>query len=225
MKGIQGFREYLALLDPPDKWMRNPLTVDLKSIVSQFTEKVKSSSYIDLKACGIAVYNSAYLHRRRVDVVLSMYRPRREKRNGEAYAPQLDLALRRGMHPVSFDDLVRALHDALSELNPRRRRRRDEDVRKEVKFFLDEEEVRVEELIGDVYRALQRLSRREKPVRFRTLILNYEWDAIPVELVKLRLVRILLCLLHLTVQRKVELLQKETGEIQIYLLTEGWGDE
>jgi len=211
---------FLLLLDPPERWIRSPLSVDLVSLIDQFAEKVREGNFLDLGMCGMIVYNSSYLHRRRVEAFLNSQKPKKEELKEEE-APQIELALRRGMKPVTLEELVKALHEAVSRIKFRESRRKRGETRGEVEVVIDGEEVRIEELMEEVYMRLKKLSNGGGTVGFKRLILSYNWKSMSREAARLKLTRILLCLLHLASHRRINLLQDEEGDIKVILI--GWG--
>lgn len=211
---------FLALLDPPKKWIRRPLSVDLISLIEEFAEKVREGEFLDLGACGIIVYNGSYLHRRRVESFLNAQRPKREEEKEEV-APQIEPALRRSMRPVTFEDLVRAFHEAVARISFRRTRKVKREGRGEVDIIIDGEEVKIEELMEEVYARIRRLVNGGRAVSFKRLILSYNWKNMTLEAARLKITRILLCLLHLVSHKRIDLLQDEGGDIEVILIGGG----
>lgn len=217
MKNKRDAEAFLLLLDPPEKWIRNPLSVELAPLIRQFAESVRESDALDLKACGIIIYNGSYIHRRRVELFLSSQRPRKEEKK-EEYVPQIEPALRKGARAVTLEDLVRALHEAISRIKFRSTRRAGKEARKEVDVIIDGEEVRIEDLMEEIYMRIRKLADGGRVVSFKRLILSYDWRSMTLEAARLKLARILLCLLHLASHKKINLLQGEEGEVEVVIL-------
>ncbi|MEM3512057.1 MAG: hypothetical protein QXW47_07400 [Candidatus Jordarchaeales archaeon] len=211
---------FLLLLDPPERWIRSPLSVNLVPIIEQFAERVRDGDFLDLGMCGIIVYNGSYLHRRRVETFLNSKKPKKEEVKEEE-APQIEPALRRGMRPVTLEELVRAFHEAVSRITFRSSRRKRGETQGEIDVIIDSEEVRIEELMEEVYARIRRLSNGGGAVSFKRLILSYNWKSMTLEAARLKLTRILLCLLHLVSHRRINILQDEGGNIEVVLVGGG----
>ncbi len=222
-------------------------SIQLKEILPQFYEKLLEVG-LDFKILGVAIHSAAKIHKHKVNLALGYekrkeqeYEIRRKRREFDIEMPLEDFLTRPPLEvpfdipdeDIFFEELLAALKEEEERLRERaekakakkkpkvrRRRRLEADDLEAIQweYDLDQTNVRIEDVIEEMYEDVMKLTKKKKEVSFDELIQRQMERHPDIEDKNLIMVRLLLALLYLVKDKRVYAYQDlETYEIFISL--------
>ncbi len=222
-------------------------SIQLKEILPSFYEKLVEVG-LDFKILGVAIHSAAKIHKHKVNLALGYERKkeeeheiRRKRREFDIAIPLEDFLTRPPLEvpfdipdeDVFFEELLAALKEeeqrlkeraekAKAKRKPKVRRRRkleaDDLEAIQWEYDLDQTNVRIEDVIEEMYEDVALLSKKSNEVSFEDLIRRQMERHPDIEDKNLVMVRLLLALLYLVRDKRVYAYQDlETYEIFVAL--------
>ncbi|MEM1944500.1 MAG: hypothetical protein QW756_02400 [Nitrososphaerota archaeon] len=144
--------------------------IQLTSILREFTQVLRQRGYVDLSAAGIAILSAATIHRVRTEKLLEGDEPPAPKPKPDLLIPQaITLPVKPEVITSTIEELVQALHKALSEASEKRADTIQPQV-EEHRLILSDFLIRIEEELEEFLALLDSVLAQRATILFSELV-------------------------------------------------------
>lgn len=195
---------------------QNVWDIDISNLLQLLLDIINSSGKKDLRVCGIAIWSSSLIYRLKVESIFKLEKIALEKKTPKMIEDKeipnitpISFPFRLTSNsPVSLEDLLQVLQNMITDLsNPNSRTRTQIQLEPIEDFDFDQYFVKFEKILEDHQEYLLKALEINKIIFFSDFVKRMQ----PIEVV-----RFFICLLHLALKNKIELIQDdESDEIEI----------
>jgi len=190
---------------------QNVWDIDISSLLQLLLDIINSSGKKDLRVCGIAIWSSSLIYRLKVESIFKLEKISLERKIpeniGDKEIPNINpisFPFRlTSTSPVSLEDLLQVFQNMITDLSNPTKTRNQVKLEPIENFDFDQYFVKFEKILEDHENHLLDALEINKIIIFSEFVRRME---------SIEVVRFFICILHLAMKNKIELLQPDGSD-------------
>jgi segregation and condensation protein A len=188
---------------------QNVWDIDISNLLQLLLDLINSSGKKDLRICGIAIWSSSLIYRLKVESIFKLEKIAMERKTPEMIEEKeipnitpINFPFRlTSTSPVSLEELLQVLQNMITDLsNPNSKSRTQIKLEPIKDFDFDQYFVRFEKILVEHEEYILRSLEINEIIIFGDFVKRMQ---------SIEVVRFFICLLHLAMKNKIELIQSD----------------